>query len=165
MNIALIAARARNGVIGRENTLPWHLPEDLLHFKTVTMGKPMIMGRKTFESIGKPLPGRTTIVLTTSADWCHNGVVVCHSLPEAIAAAEACLQGEQAEIMVVGGEQIYRQCLPLASTLYLTEVDVKIDGDAYFPEIDEASWLKCEEASGISAKNGISYSFLKLKRR
>ena len=164
MKLALIAARARNGVIGKGNTLPWHLPEDLRHFKALTMGKPMIMGRKTFDSIGRPLPGRTTLVVTRQQDWRFEGVEVCHSLQEALTRAEALLPESGSEVMVVGGEQLYRQSLPLADTIYLTEVAVDVEGDAFFPAIADDHWLRTVMGAGISQSSGIAYEFTRLEK-
>ena len=137
MNVSLIVAVSRNGVIGLDNQLPWHLPEDLKYFKSVTMGKPLIMGRKTFESIGRPLPGRTNIVITRDSGWHAEGVEVAQTLLQAMTLARlACAQAELNEIMVIGGEQIYRLALPVADRLYLTEVQAEVEGDAFFPAYD-----------------------------
>jgi dihydrofolate reductase len=130
--LALIAARARNGVIGLDNRMPWHLPEDLAYFKRVTLGKPVVMGRKTFESIGRPLPGRLNIVVTRNPDWQAAGVQVAHSLDAALALAAA---AAPEEIMLIGGAELYRQALPQADVLYLTEIDAEFAGDAFFPEV------------------------------
>ncbi len=164
MTLALIVACSRNGVIGKDNALPWHLPEDLKHFKAVTMGKPMIMGRKTFDSIGRPLPGRTTLVVTRQHDWQFDGVVVCHSVAEAIARAEALLSADNREIAVVGGEDIYRQCLPLADVIHLTEVDIVVEGDAFFPALDDAVWIERDRESGYSEKADLRYCFIRLEK-
>ena len=146
MKLCLIVAVSRNGVIGRDNQLPWHLPEDLKFFKTVTMGKPILMGRKTFESIGRPLPGRTNIVITRDPDWHSPGVEVAGSLEAALQLGEkACSAVGEEEVMVIGGEQIYRLSLPLADRLYLTQVDAEIEGDAYFPAFDFDDWQLTNE--------------------
>ena len=146
MIICLIVAVSRNGVIGRDNQLPWHLPEDLKYFKSVTMGKPILMGRKTYDSIGRPLPGRTNIVITRDPQWRADGVEVAGSLQDALAMAEkACASAGAEEIMVIGGEQIYRMTLPAADRLYLTQVDAEVEGDAYFPEVDSACWTQVDE--------------------
>lgn len=133
--IAMIAAVARNGAIGIANGLPWRISGDLQFFKRVTMGKPVVMGRLTFESIGRPLPGRTNIVITRNADWSAPGV---ERVPTLEAALELASQSAEAagvdEVMVIGGAQIYRQVLPLASRLYLTEVEAEVEGDAFFPQ-------------------------------
>lgn len=138
--IALIAAMTAAGVIGKNNQLPWHLPEDLQYFKKVTSGKPIIMGRKTFESIGRPLPQRKNIVLTQSKDFHFAGVSVVHSLEEAIKAA-----GDAAEIMVIGGAKVYEAFLPKASRLYLTLVHEAYSGDTYFPTLNPLEWETIEE--------------------
>ena len=146
MRLCLIVAVSRNGVIGRDNQLPWHLPEDLKFFKTVTMGKPILMGRKTFESIGRPLPGRTNIVITRDPDWHSLGVEVAGSLEAALQLGEkACSAVGEEEVMVIGGEQIYRMTLPAADRLYLTQVDADVEGDAYFPEVDFGQWQQISE--------------------
>ncbi|MEH6515492.1 MAG: dihydrofolate reductase [Halioglobus sp.] len=141
INLALIVAVAENGVIGRDNGLPWHLPDDLKYFKRVTMGKPILMGRKTFESIGRPLPGRTNIVISANPDYQANGVRVVSSLEEALALAEdiATIDGAE-ELMVIGGARIYAAALPRASRLYLTEVHAEVAGDAYLPPLDLQFW-------------------------
>nr|WP_010131800.1 dihydrofolate reductase [Microbulbifer agarilyticus] len=136
--IAMIVAMARNGAIGRENTLPWRISGDLQFFKRTTLGKPVVMGRKTFESIGRPLPGRQNIVITRNSAWAAEGVEVVSSLEAAIALADtAAQQAGLAELMVIGGAEIYRQALPLAQRLYVTEVDAEVAGDAFFPDIDK----------------------------
>lgn len=164
MVVALIAAVAANGVIGRDNRLPWHLPEDLREFKRITLGKPIIMGRKTFESIGRPLPGRTSIVLTRRPDWTREGVVVAANLRQALAMAEELAGGDQGEIMVIGGEQIYRLALPLADRLYLTRVDLEVPGDSHFPALDPAQWREVSRRVGHSDTGGVDYAFLVLER-
>ena len=141
LTLSLIVAMARNRVIGRDNTLPWHLPEDLKYFKAITMGKPILMGRKTFESIGRPLPGRLNIVITRNANWHHPGVSVATSLAEALElASHDPAAREVGEVMVIGGEQIYRAAIEQADRLYVTRVDVEVAGDAFFPEYDEDIW-------------------------
>jgi len=139
MTITLLAAVGRNGVIGRDNDLPWRLPEDLQHFKRVTMGHALVMGRRTYDSIGRPLPGRRTVVVTRQAGWAADGVTVAHSLPEALQAA---VRDGDTEVFVVGGGEIYAQALPLAVRLLLTEVDQAPEGDAWFPEIDPSDWVE-----------------------
>ena len=141
MKISLIVAVSRNGAIGLNNQLPWYLPEDLKYFKSVTMGKPLIMGRKTFDSIGRPLPGRANIVLTRDPQWASDGVEVVQSLEQALVAGEiACEAADVDEIMVIGGEQIYRMTIDLADRIYLTQVDTDVEGDAFFPDIDLNNW-------------------------
>ncbi|MGX8013233.1 dihydrofolate reductase [Mesorhizobium sp. ORM8.1] len=142
MEVAIYVAIAENGVIGREGGLPWRLSTDLKRFKADTMGKPIIMGRKTHEGIGKPLPGRLNIVVTRDKAWRAEGVEVAHSLDEAITLAKVrgrCMAGAE-EICVVGGGEIYAQALPLADRLHVTHVLGKFDGDAHFPPIDPNVW-------------------------
>ncbi len=165
LTLSLIVAMDRNRVIGFDNALPWHLPEDLKYFKSVTMGKPIIMGRKTFESIGRPLPGRLNIVITRNTGWQHPGVVVAHSLSEALAlAASAPPSREAGEVMVIGGEQIYRSAIEKASRLYITRVDTEVKGDAFFPEITEDCWreVKCQQPA---QQGETPYCFQVLERR
>ena len=133
--VTLIVAVADNGVIGRENSLPWHLPEDLKRFKRLTMGKPMIMGRKTFESIGKPLPGRLNIVVTRDTNYRHEGVRVVHDTDAALAAA-----GDAPEVMVIGGAELFRHFLARAGRIHLTRVHGNIDGDVMWPALDIRQW-------------------------
>lgn len=160
--LSLIVAMAENRVIGVNNNLPWRLPNDLRYFKQVTMGKPVIMGRKTFESIGKPLPGRTNIVITRQSDYKGEGVDVVSSLDEAIALGRniGLINGID-EVMVIGGAEIYAQALPYADRLYLTQVHARIEGDAYFPEIawDEFSEVGREDFQAEGA-NPYDYSFV-----
>ena len=137
MSVTLLAAVGRNRVIGRDNDLPWRLPEDLAHFKAVTMGHTLVMGRRTFDSIGRPLPGRRTVVVTRQGDWAHEGVEVAHSLPEALQRA---VGDGDTEVFVVGGGQVYAEALPVATRLLLTEVEQSPEGDVLFPEVDPADW-------------------------
>jgi dihydrofolate reductase len=141
MNILLVAAIAENGVIGRGNALPWRLKSDLLHFRALTMGKPVVMGRKTYLSIGKPLQGRTTIVVSRDRAFAAPGVVVAPSLEAALAAARGdALRRNADAIVVAGGAEIYAQAMPIATQLAITRVHNHIDGDAYFPAIDPGAW-------------------------
>ena len=156
--LALIAARARNGVIGLDNRMPWHLPEDQAYFKRVTLGKPVVMGRKTFESIGRPLPGRLNIVVTRNPDWQAAGVQVAHSLDAALALAAA---AAPEEIMLIGGAELYRQALPQADVLYLTEIDAEFAGDAFFPEVDLARWRIDREEAGQRDSDGLRWRFVR----
>ena len=157
MGLSLIVARASNGVIGKDNQLPWRLPADLKYFKAVTMGKPIVMGRKTFESIGRPLPGRHNIVVTRNPDFTSNGITVVHSVEAAIAAAI-----EVAEIMLIGGTELYKLSLPLADRIYLTEIHQDFDGDAHFPVL-ESRWREISREDHIS-DDGLGYSFCILEK-
>ncbi len=164
MKIALIVAASQNHVIGLDNQLPWHLPEDLQYFKAVTMGKPILMGRKTYDSIGRPLPGRVNIVLTRDTNWTAQGVEVVNNLDAAIAASEkACKAADVDELMIIGGEQIYRKFLPVANKLYLTKVEAEVEGDAYFPVIDSNQWRQVAEKIPEKVGN-YSYRFVILER-
>ena len=165
MIISLIVAVSRNGVIGVDNQLPWHLPDDLRYFKSVTMGKPLIMGRKTHESIGRPLPGRANIVLTRDRQWTAEGVVVVNDLDAAIAAAKrACDASHVDEVMIIGGEQIYKMTLDTAHRLYLTEVDADVEGDAFFPAVDTQQWYKSREQLPENTE-AYRYRFVVLERK
>jgi len=139
VKLSLIVAMAENRTIGRNNELPWRLSEDLKYFKSVTMGKPIVMGRKTFDSIGKPLPGRLNIVITRNTDWQHPGVKAASSLQQAVAIAVE-ENPQDREVMVIGGEEIYRTALGQADRLYITRVQAKVEGDAFFPEYNESEW-------------------------
>ncbi len=165
--VALIVAMAANRVIGRNNQLPWYLPNDLKYFRATTMGKPIIMGRKTYESIGKPLPGRTNIVLTTNEAFQAEGVKVVHSVDEALAVAEgvALIDGAD-EVMVIGGAEIYALFLAHSQRLYLTEVHAEVCGDAWFPELDWSQWQQQgREDFAAEEPNPYDYSFVVYQRR
>ena len=138
MIVSIIVAIADRNVIGDDNKLPWHLPDDLKNFKRLTMGKYIIMGRKTWESLNKPLPGRTNIVITRNTDIKTQGILVFNSVEEALKFAE---EQKQSEIFIIGGEQIYRQTLPLANRLFVTKVLGSFEGDAFFPEINIKEWM------------------------
>lgn len=134
MKISLIVAASANGVIGARGELPWHLPDDFAHFKAVTMGKPIVMGRKTWESIGRALPGRSNIVVTRQAGYEAEGAVVVDSIEAALSVEEA------AEFMIIGGGQLYAELLPRADRVYLTHVDTELDGDTFFAPLDDRDW-------------------------
>lgn len=139
--IAMIAAIGKNFVIGSDGQIPWRLPTDFAHFKRTTLGKPLIMGRKTFDSIGKPLPGRANLVVTRQSGYAREGVIACNSLAEAIEQAQAIAANDSAsEVMIGGGAEIYREAMPLAHRLYITHVAASPEGDALFPPIDPAAW-------------------------
>lgn len=153
--ISLIAALDKNGVIGDDGRIPWRLPADLKYFKRVTMGKPLVMGRKTHESIGRPLPGRQNIVLTRQRDYHAPGCTVVHTLEEALAAA-----GDAEEIMVAGGGTVYRHFLPRADRLYLTFVETTAEGETTFPPFDPRAWhLIFQEAHPADERNPYPYRF------
>ena len=159
--ISLIVAMAQNGVIGRDNSLPWRLPEDLKRFRSFTLGKPILMGRKTFESIGRPLPERTNLVLTRDRGWFAHGVVVVHSLVEALVQA-----GASAELVAIGGAEIYRLLLPLARRMYLTHVHADVPGDITFPEFDSTQWADLEYSSQpADEEHAYPLTFMTLERR
>ena len=158
--ITLVVATAKNGCIGINNDMPWHIPEDFAFFKTYTSGKPVVMGRKTWESLPKkPLPNRRNIVITRQADYVAEGAEVVGNLQAAFA-----LSANAPEIIVMGGAQIYAEALPLASDLRITEVDLSIDGDAYFPSIDASIWQEVEREVHVSA-NGLAFSFVHYQQR
>ncbi|MEW5893614.1 MAG: dihydrofolate reductase [Pseudomonadota bacterium] len=156
--INVIAAMAKNRVIGIANTLPWHLPEDLKHFKALTMGHHIIMGRKTYESIGRPLPGRTTVIVSRDPDYRVEGCLIAHSIDAAIAAC-----GDDPDIFFVGGAELYRQILPRADRLYLTEIQQEYPGDAYFPAFDSKAWRETARERQVSAA-GLAYHFVTYER-
>lgn len=161
MIISLVAAMDEGRVIGIDNRLPWRLPADLQHFRRVTLGKPVLMGRKTFDSIGKPLAGRDNIVVTQDRHYRPAGVTVVHSIDEALAAA-----GDAGEIMVIGGASFYEQLLPHARRLYLTEIHHRFAGDAFFPAVDPEAWREtAREDHGPDEKNPYAYSFVTLERQ
>lgn len=136
MTVTLVAAVARNGVIGADGGIPWHLPGEQRRFKELTVGHVLVMGRKTFESIGRPLPERTTVVVTRQPSWTHDGVLTAAGVPEAIALAETIDEA----VFVVGGAGVYAEALPLADRLELTHVDAEPEGDVWFPEVDWSEW-------------------------
>ena len=167
IKLSLIMARADNGTIGADNAMPWHISSDFKNFKKVTMGKPVIMGRKTFDSIGKPLKGRTNIVVTHDSEWQANGTVVCYDLKEAekVARDQAAKDGVD-EVMVIGGAEIYARFLNDADRIYLTEVHRRYDGDAWFTAPDKSQWKEISrERFAPDDEGGPSYSFVVLDRR
>lgn len=164
MQISMIAAMAHDRVIGLDNQMPWHLPADLAHFKRVTLGKPVLMGRKTFESIGRPLPGRRNLVISRNPDYRVEGVEVVDS----VEAAMALLTGGDAtpELMVIGGGHLYAQLLPRADRLYLTRIDLAVEGDTRFPAFDDGQWQLVEsEPHAADEKNPHPYRFETWQRR
>lgn len=159
--LAIVVAMAQNRTIGIDNRLPWRCPEDLRHFKALTLGHHLIMGRKTFDSIGKPLPGRTTVVVTRNPNWQAAGCLVAHSLESAIAACPA-----DQTAFVVGGAELYAQALPAVGTLYVTEIEQEIIGDAHFPALDPADWQEAESRSSEQAlPQPLRYRFVTYRRQ
>lgn len=157
--LSLIVAHADNRVIGHNNQLPWHLPEDLKRFKKLTMGHHIIMGRKTYESLGRLLPGRTTVIVTRDPAYKVEGAKVVHSIPEALAACAG-----DSEPFLIGGAELYLQGFAHVTRLYLTRVFVKVGGDAFFPELEMADWELISEEANVS-ENGLHYSDLVYERR
>ncbi|MCD6038979.1 MAG: Dihydrofolate reductase region [Gammaproteobacteria bacterium] len=160
MFISAIVAMAENYVIGKNNQLPWHLPADLKHFKTITMGKPILMGRKTYESIGKPLPGRCNIVITREKDYHASGCLLAHSIKEALETAS-----ESDEIFIIGGALLFQEMLPMTQRLYMTLIHQPFEGDTFFPKLNQKEWQEIERIDHSKEKeNGYAYSFIKLER-
>jgi dihydrofolate reductase len=158
--ISILVAMARNRTIGVNNTLPWRCPADLKRFKALTMGHHIVMGRKTYDSIGKPLPGRTTVVVTRNHALDIAGCLIAHSLEEAIAAC-----GKDEEIFIVGGGELYAQALPIVDTLYLTEILQEVDGDAHFPEFDASLWREVSREPGHQEiPQPLEYHFVTYRR-
>ena len=167
MRITLIVAAARGGVIGRDNGLPWHLSEDLRHFKALTLGKPVVMGRLTWDSIGRPLPGRTNIVISRNRELpLPDGVLRAASLDEALQQAQTVATRDGVdECMVVGGAEIYRQALARATRIHLTEIELDVEGDAFFPELAPQEWTETARTEGTSAAEPpLRFRFLTLER-
>ena len=163
--VSIVVAVADNGVIGRGNALPWDLPDDLQHFKRTTMGRPIVMGRKTFESIGRPLPGRLNIILTRDPSWTAHGVSVASSIEQAIDLAEgqAFIDGADS-VMVIGGAEVYRQALPFASRAFVTRVHGQVDGDAFFDFDAIASWREvARERVPAGERNSHDFSVIRLE--
>ena len=157
--ITLVVARARNGVIGRDGKLPWHLPADLRHFKEVTMGTPMIMGRRTFESLPGLLPGRRHVVLTRDRNWRAEGADVAHSVEEALAAAAA------PYVSIIGGAEIFALFEPLATAVELTDIDEDVDGDTVMQPFDSAIWREEARVDHDAADGRPAFSFVRLERK
>ncbi len=158
--LSLIAAMAKHRVIGADNRMPWHLPADLRHFKDLTWGKSVVMGRQTYLSLGKPLPGRRNIVLTHDMHFSAPGCELVHAWSQV-----AILCAEEEEVMVIGGQMLYEQTLPLAKRLYLTEIDLAVEGDRFFPQWDANQWqLMHTESFEADAKNSYAYRFLEYRR-
>jgi len=160
MIISMIVAMGRNREIGKDNAMLWHLPADFKHFKSVTMGKPILMGRKTFESIGRPLPGRENIVVTRNKEFSASGITIVHSVDAALEAAK-----QYDEVMVIGGDSFYQQMLPVSKRLYITEVHDAFEADAFFPEINLAQWRELERVEHeADERHAHAYSFVSYER-
>ncbi|MEO8218922.1 MAG: dihydrofolate reductase [Acidobacteriota bacterium] len=160
MSLSIIVAVSENGVIGRDGGLPWHLADDLKLFKEFTIGHTLLMGRRTFDEVGKPLPGRTTILITRQADYCTPGVLIAHSLEEALEMAP----GDE-EVFVVGGSEIYAQTLPQATRLYLTLVRAEVQGDTRFPEFDLGEWTEISRREfAADSRNDFPFTFRLFER-
>jgi dihydrofolate reductase len=159
--VSQVVAMARDGVIGRDNAMPWKLPDDLKRFKTLTMGKPMLMGRKTFLSIGKPLPGRTSLVLTRDPAWQAQGVIAVRSVDDAFQKI-----GDAPELCVVGGAEIYALTLPVTDVIYLTRIHASIPGDTRFPALDTSQWHETERVEHpADERHAYAMTFSTLQRR
>ena len=157
MTISLVVAASENNAIGKNNQLIWHLPNDLKFFKNTTWGFPVIMGRKSFESVNKPLPGRTNIVITTNPDWKAETVIVVNNLKDAIQKAA---ETNSKQIFIIGGGEIYKQSMDIADSIYITRVHVDVEGDTFFPVIDESKWkLTSNQDFEADEKHAYSYSF------
>ncbi|HAS8558073.1 type 3 dihydrofolate reductase [Vibrio vulnificus] len=159
MIISMIAAMAKQRIIGKDNQMPWHLPADFAWFKRCTMGKPVVMGRKTYDSIGRPLPGRLNIVISRDESLVIEGVTMANSIAHALA-----LAGDADEVMIIGGGSIYAECLPKADKLYLTFIDATIDGDTQFPDWGEQWYESHREHYSADEKNGYAMDFVILER-
>ena len=167
IRLSMMVAKASNNVIGRDNKLPWYLPNDLKYFKKVTFGKPVIMGRKTWESLKGPLPGRTNIVITRQPDYVAEGAKVVSTLDDAVEMAEnvAFIEGQE-ETVIMGGAEIYKLALPKADRLYLTEVHADVDGDTFFPDYDTSEWNEIgREDFAAEGPNPYDYSFVVYERK
>lgn len=159
MKISLIVAKSKNNVIGKNNQMPWHLPADLKHFKNITMGKPIIMGRKTFDSMGKPLPGRRNIIISRDKNLLIQGCEVFNSVDEALNAVR-----NELEVMIIGGANLYLQTLTRANCIYLTIIDAEFEGDTFFPELNKTWQLISEEKFLADEKNLFPYCFQVYKK-
>jgi len=159
--LSIIVAKSKNDVIGNNGRLPWHLSEDLKRFKSITMGKPIIMGRVTYESIGKPLPGRENIILTRRLNYLEKGITIIHSSDEALKSAR-----DSDEVIIIGGGEIYKEFLSRVNRLYITHVDLHIDGDAFFPKVDYSDWqVMNREDFPVNKDREIGFCFEVLERR
>ncbi len=159
MSISIIVAMDQNSAIGKDNALPWHIPADLKYFKSITMGKPILMGRKTYQSIGRPLPGHENIVLTRDTNWHADGVTIIHHVDD----VASLVQGG-AELMVIGGAEIYRAMMDKADRLYITEVDLEVEADTYFPPLDGGVWRQVSREDYPAEATIPAYAFVVYER-
>jgi dihydrofolate reductase len=157
--LSIIVAIAKNSVIGINNTLPWHLPEDLKRFRALTMGHHIIMGRKTYDSLGRLLPGRTTVIVTRNTDYKVAGALIAHSLQDAIALCKA-----DDEAFLIGGAELYQEGLKLSNKLYITEIALEVEGDAYFPEYSPDEWLESAREAHVS-EQGLAFNYVTYLRK
>ena len=157
--LSLIVAIGKNRVIGVNNSLPWHLPEDLKRFRAITTGHHIIMGRKTYDSLGRLLPGRTTVIVTRNQAYKVEGAIVVHSLKDAIAAC-----GNDEEVFLIGGAELYKDGLKLANKLYVTEINAEYEGDAFFPEFDLSEWI-AGDTEAYTSSNGLGFSYITYQRK
>ncbi len=170
LRLSILVAMAKNRIIGKNNALPWYLPADLKHFKSLTMGHTIIMGRKTYESIGKPLPGRKNIIVTRRTDFRVNGATVVHSLDVAFGAHKSgAFSDQDDENFIIGGADLYRQTIALSQRMYITEIQHAFDGDTYFPEFDRSEWCELSREhhfseSGKTEEPPLEYHFVTLER-
>ena len=163
-HVSILVAMAKNRVIGRNNALPWQLPPDLKRFKELTMGHHIVMGRKTYESIGRPLPGRTSVIITRQPDYQVPGAIVVASIDQAL---KVCSEGKETdqEIFVIGGAEIYHQALELCRRIYITEIQQEFDGDTLFPELNQQEWREISrEKHRLNDGDGLEYQFVVLDR-
>lgn len=160
MRISAICAMSENRVIGKNNQLPWHLPADLARFKKITWGHPILMGRKTHESIGRPLPGRSNVIITRNKEYKASGCIIVHSIQQAFEATK-----ESDEIFIIGGALLYQETLPFIQRLYITQIHQQIEGDAFFPELKKEEWQEVERVDyDADINEPYSYSFIVLDR-
>ncbi|MBP03135.1 MAG: dihydrofolate reductase [Rhodospirillaceae bacterium] len=166
VKVSLIVARAANGIIGHNGAIPWYIPEDLKYFKSITLGSPIIMGRKTFESIGKPLNGRKNIIVSGQKSFAHQGLCICNSVAEALmTGAEYARNLKTKEIFVIGGSQIYAAMLPKVNTIYCTEIHKDYEGDTSFDLIEPNGWVEVSRRDVFKNNNLPAYSFVIYDRR
>lgn len=164
LRLSILVAMAKNRVIGKDNALPWHLSADLKHFKAITMGHPIIMGRKTYESIGRPLPGRTNLIMTHQKGYQVAGAITVNSIDEALKACQASIDGNN-EVFLIGGAALYRQTLEACHRIYITEIQQDFDGDTFFPEFNKTEWQEITREKHFSEDDKLEYHFVMLDRK